>query len=85
MHSVKAFVPDVVLAIIVQLVVLGLTVKSATNRNKHTGIKSITVFYGICIMYDKIEIQEFKRKYIYMYNDSKVGTIKFSGILHSSF
>lgn len=36
-------------------------------------------------MYDKIEIQEIKGKYIYMYNDSMVGTIKFSGIFHSSF
>lgn len=83
MHSIKAFVPDVVLAIIVQLVVLGLTVKSSKNRNKH--IKSITVFYGICIMYDKIEIQEIKGKYIYMYNDSMVGTIKLSGIFYFIF
>lgn len=36
-------------------------------------------------MYDKIEIQEIKGKYIYMYNDSMVGTIKLSGIFYFIF
>lgn len=36
-------------------------------------------------MYDKIEIQENKGKYIYMYNDSMVGKIKLSGIFYFIF
>lgn len=36
-------------------------------------------------MYDKIEIQEIKGKYIYMYNNVMVGTIKLSGIFYFIF